>query len=182
VQGDAVDQALAQVISAVAGIQRGLALEAGLFVRGGVAIGPAYVDNSLVYGSGLLDAHCREGEAHVPRVLLAGRAEDRAVHCARCSRQHSPLGGHVLRDEDGGLFVNYLESAWESGDERPNYDWLKRHRDLVSDALERHKRDRRVLLKYVWVGRYHNHICSQIPDAGALGFPELGNLRASRIE
>lgn len=174
VQRDADSQALAQLLMSVASIQRGLALEGGFFVRGGAAIGPLFVDGNIAYGCGLLAAHACEKRARVPRIVLDDVAAEQAIRSYRSTSHHSPLGGNVLRDEDGSLFVNYLSGVWEEADEPPNYDWLERHRDLVSEALDRHKSDHHILEKYQWVARYHNHICSRIPSAESFRLNDRG--------
>jgi hypothetical protein len=74
----------------------------------------------------------------------------------------SPHNGALLVDDDGEWFVNYLDSA--RLDEDPNilpyYERLvRRHRRQVRRQIRKYKNVRRVLEKYIWVGRYHNFVC-----------------------
>ena len=51
--------------------------EKDLFVRGGIAIGDAYGDESLVFGVGILDAYAAEQRAGWPRCSRRLREEIR---------------------------------------------------------------------------------------------------------
>lgn len=135
----------------VESLQRGLALDGGYFIRGGIAIGDLYIDDAIVYGKGLLDAHCKEGDAVFPRVVLHECAGVLAKADYRSSSYHPPLGGRILRDEDGELFVSYLASAWENEDGPPELEWLARHSELVNKELERFQGRPALFAKYAWV-------------------------------
>jgi hypothetical protein len=174
-------EALAQVLDSVASIQRGFTLKLGLFVRGGVAMGPIYIDDTIVYGTGLLDAYDKEKVANFPRILLHASAAEQAVASSRRTTFRSPLGGLAIRDEYGELFVNYLDETWAAEDESPTYCWLERHCELVSKNLERFKGNAHVLEKYAWVARYHNYICGLIPDADSYRLADHAPLAAFAI-
>lgn len=60
---------LGRVLMDIAALQLDLAREA-FFVRGGVAVGPLYMSQDIVFGAGLLDAPDAEQQADVPRVVL----------------------------------------------------------------------------------------------------------------
>ena len=81
---------LDQVLSDIALLQLGLAHE-GFFVRGGVAVGALYIDDDMVFGPGLLDAHDAEQNAKTPRVVL----HESAVKLVK--RHVTYYGGHWLR-------------------------------------------------------------------------------------
>ncbi len=181
VHGAATGPSLAQLLMSTAAIQRGLTLELGLFVRGGAAIGPLYIDDIMVFGIGLLDAYAKEQKAVFPRVVLHASAAEEAIRSYGATHSRSPLGGRVIRDEDGELFVNYLEDAWPSEDESPRYDWLARHRELTSNALSRFNGVAKIAEKYVWAARYHNYICALIPDAESHRMADQAALRVSSV-
>jgi hypothetical protein len=168
VHGGADEQTLAELLSSVAALQRGLALQGGFFARGGIAFGELYMDEDVVYGVALLDAHCAaESLALTPRIVISSSAASLLPNHAR---RYSPVSGspqarYVLEDEDGELFVNYLADVLDSDDETPHYNWLQRHRDLLAERLNSFKHDSRVFAKYVWAARYHNYICSTIDGA-----------------
>lgn len=162
----AEEQTLVHVLSDAAVLQRGLLLEGGFFVRGGIAFGDLYMDNDLVYGTSLLDAH--ETQEHVsiyPRIVLHQSAATLIPgHFRRYRLDESPQGRLLLIDEDGQLFINYLADAW-CEDEEPNYEWLAKHREIVQENLDAYRTDARIFSKYVWVARYHNYLCTVIPGA-----------------
>jgi hypothetical protein len=55
-------------------------LRHGFFVRGGITVGPLYMDEDMVYGKGLLDAYDAECKlARDPRVVLAPAAMDLCI-------------------------------------------------------------------------------------------------------
>lgn len=178
VQQGAEEQALSHVLSSVASLQRGLLLEGGFFVRGGIAFGDLYVDDDIVYGTGLLDAYHMEAKvAIVPRIVLHQSA---AILVPDHARRYgdiddSPQGQLLLQDEDGCLFVNYLA-------EEPEYEWLPRHRDLIQENLETCRSDAKIFSKYLWVARYHNYICALVPGAAEYNVPlDHVALRAKRL-
>jgi hypothetical protein len=167
-RGDAESE-LAHLMSDLASLQLGFILEAGLFIRGGVAIGELYMDDDIVYGVGLLDAIGSEKVADSPRVVLHPTA-------VQAIRQHfryygpvarAPQARRLLRDEDGQVFVNYLAETWDDLGDTRNYDYLARHRDIVAARLHEHRRQPRVWSKYAWVARYHNYFCFSVPGGDA---------------
>jgi hypothetical protein len=183
-RGDAESE-LGHVMSGLASLQLGLVLQSGLFIRGGVAIGELYMDDDIVYGVGLLDAVAEEKIADAPRVLL----HPTAVHAVRQHFRYygpvarAPQARHLLRDEDGQIFLNYLADTWDDSNDSTTYEWLARHRDIVAGRLHEYRREPRVWSKYAWVARYHNYFCSSVPggDAYALDVTLL-SLDARRMD
>lgn len=100
VQQGAEEQTLVQVLSAVAALQRGLLLEGGFFVRGGIAFGDLYMDDDIVYGDSLVDAHeTQEQVSLVPRVVLHRSAATLIPdHARRYRRDESPQRRLLLQD------------------------------------------------------------------------------------
>jgi hypothetical protein len=56
IQNETPAQALIHLVHSIETLQRGLTLDAGYFIRGGIAMGDLYIDDSIVYGTALLDA------------------------------------------------------------------------------------------------------------------------------
>jgi hypothetical protein len=125
----------------------------------------------------------KEQRATYPRIILHESAIGVAVNDYRSMSYHGPLGGPILRDEDGELFVSYLAGAWESEDEPPELERLERHAELIDNELKRFRGKQKILKKYVWAARYHNYICHLIPGAESyelrVAAPRLG---ASTLE
>jgi len=156
---------LTAVLSDVALLQIGLAQE-GFFVRGGIAAGDLYVDEDIVFGTGLLDAVEAEQRANTPRVVLAESAVQLVKKHLECyaSVATSPQNRQLLFDEDDQLVVNYLDCSWPDRTEPPLFDWLAKHRDVLVDRLAQYRAEPHVWAKYAWVARYHNYFCNSIPD------------------
>ena len=155
---------LGHVFTDVALLQLGLAHE-GFFVRGGIAVGSLYMDEDIVFGNGLLDAHAAEQNADAPRVVLA---ESAVAFVGRhveyyASVEISPQNEHLFVDEDGRMVVSYLSSLWPDRTEQPHFDWLAKHRDVVTKKLGMYRAQPRVWAKYAWVARYHNFFCASLP-------------------
>lgn len=144
-----------------ASYQLALALE-GFFVRGGISIGPHYMDEYLVYGPALIEAHAIEEKlACVPRIVLS----DEAVKLVNkhigyyANPLHAPQSRDLLKDIDGQWFVNYLEASIIG---RDSYGFqmatqvLKQHKVVVEDKLKVYSNNQKVLDKYIWVANYHN--------------------------
>jgi len=179
------EQTLNQLLTSVVSLQRGLVLDGGFFLRGGIAFGDLYIDDDIVYGKGLLDAYCAERDAIVPRVVLHSSAADLIPDHARCYSDihRSPQYRTLLRDEDERFFINYLSGVVDD-DYGLQADWLERHRDLINCALDEFRADSRILAKYLWAARFHNYICKEVEGADDYKLDlntELVTLKASAI-
>jgi hypothetical protein len=144
--------------SQIARFQLLLALS-GWFVRGGVAIGPLYFDDQVLFGPALAEAYELEQKvARDPRVVLSARV-------ARLVTSHldfyaepffAPQNGYVLIDTDDTMFLNYLYEPIGSGEEDMTIDFLKRHRRIVERRLKENIARPQIWAKYRWVATYHN--------------------------
>jgi len=147
----------------------------GRFYRGGLSVGPLYIDDSYVAGPALVEAvDLEEKVASSPRVLLSGASAE----LARAHLRHhtggdpfeDPYNRYVLQDADERLFVNYLGAAAEDEPyvEGAVEDALTRHRAAVVSRAEADPMDPRIAAKYEWLIGYHNWACSSffdVPDA-----------------
>jgi hypothetical protein len=130
----------------------------GFFIRGGVAVADAYLDEDIVFGPGLLEAYATESQrARDPRIVLADS----------CLQYIAELpSGSVLKDADGQLFVNYLHKIiWydvydeQEGRTPMGVDLLTQHKRLVEAKLHEYAAEPTIWSKYHWVARYHNFFC-----------------------
>lgn len=165
--GEDGESELGNVTMAVAALQTNLALQ-GYFVRGAIAIGPAYVDDYGVFGSALIEAY--EGETQLardPRIILCESALQSALQHISYYRPsaHSPQNLIMRRDSDEQAFVNYLEHLAPAPSEGGfGYEELTRHRDIVIQQLELFRAQPVIWSKYEWVARYHNDFCERYAD------------------
>jgi hypothetical protein len=163
-------------------VQLGL-IQEGFFVRGGVAVGPLFMSDDIVFGPGLLDAHDAEIQAGDPRILVHASAVDLLrMHSEYYgSVDASPQNRIVRVDEDGQVFLNYLDACWHDHTEPPDYAALARHRDTVTERLERFASNTKIRAKYEWAARYHNYFCSETYGAEGYAVPLSSVLRAGKL-
>ena len=174
------EEELDEILDNVSEYQFNLSLE-GLFVRGGVSVGDFYINEDIVFGPALLDAHNTESKlACYPRIILDDKTETRLqkyISYYDIAPQHNK----ILIDNDGQWFLNYLNTIFkyytecnnEYEFERIQLELLLRHKEKIEEMLEIHKTNIRVWDKYVWTANYHNYFCD-------LNFPDEKQLKISR--
>lgn len=179
ISGDGEEE-LDEILENVSEYQFNLALE-GLFVRGGISVGNFYINDDIVFGPALLDAHNTESIlACYPRIIL----DDKTVKKLQKYINYydvAPQNNMILIDNDGQWFLNYLNTIFkyytecnnEYEFERIQLELLIRHRDKIEEMLLIHKKNTKVWDKYVWTANYHNYFCD-------LYFPDEKNLKISR--
>lgn len=179
IKGDGEEE-LDEILQNVSEYQFNLALE-GLFVRGGISMGDFYINEDIVFGPALLDAHHTESQlACYPRIILDKRATKRLKKYINYY-DNAPQKSKILIDNDGQWFLNYLETIFkyytecnnEYEFERIQYELLLKHKRKVEELLTIHKENTRVWDKYVWTANYHNYFCD-------LNFPNEKDLKISR--
>lgn len=81
----------------------------GSFVRGGITVGPIYMDDDVAFGKGLLDAYksAESKPARDPRVALAPCAMDLVHHhlAYYAEVSESPQNFSLLFDADSQMFI-----------------------------------------------------------------------------
>lgn len=174
------EEELDEILENVSEYQFNLSIE-GLFVRGGISIGDFYINEDIVFGPALLDAHNTESKlACYPRIIL----DDKTV--ARLQKHinyydAAPQHNKILIDNDGQWFLNYLNTIFkyytecdnEYEFERVQLGLLLRHKEKIEEMLNIYKKNIRVWDKYVWTANYHNYFCD-------LNFPNEKQLKISR--
>jgi hypothetical protein len=153
---------LGTMFTALTNFQLRMVLD-GFFIRGAISCGDLYMDEHMVFGDGLVDAHRGEDElARDPRIVITESAK---IHVREhlkfyLSNDWAPQSRALLIDSDGRLFINYLDVI-ECND---NYDLdiLDRHATVVRNKLAEFSSDTRIWRKYAWVAHYHNFYCEQI--------------------
>ena len=179
IKDDGEDE-LNEILDNVSEYQFNLALE-GLFVRGGVSVGEFYINEDIVFGPALLDAHHVESDlACYPRIVLDDKTVNRLQRYIN-NYDIAPQRNKILIDNDGQWFLNYLNTIFKYYTECSNqYEFEKRqiellfkHKVKIEEMLELHKRNTRVWDKYVWIANYHNYFCD-------INFPEEKELKIGK--
>jgi hypothetical protein len=153
---------LGSAFSKVAWFQFNMALE-GFFIRGAISIGEAYVDDIVVFGDALTQAHTGESRlARDPRIILTESAVTAVKQHLNyySSSKFAPQVRELLQDSDGQWSVNYLETILIAEDEHgPFYEEFRKHKTAVETRLAQHRDNPLIFSKYVWVAGYHNCFC-----------------------
>lgn len=185
---------LAYMMMASAAYQFALA-RSGFFVRGAIAVGDHYMDEYMVFGPALIEAHDLESaRAKTPRVLLSERAREFVTRHVRSygDVSDSPHDSELLVDADGEWFLNYLDAARGDDDVEllPAYrPFFMQHREVVASRLTEFATVPPVLAKYEWVAAYHNFVCGYLyprdaelplPGVEAGGFRRLSEVLPAR--
>jgi hypothetical protein len=143
-----------------ANMQTELAIR-GYFARGAVTVGKFHIHDGLLFGPALVEAVELERHAAInPRIVLSPAA----AHALRRGYEAEQLVGiadgesPLLVDTDGLAFVNYLERIFEDTESDPDA-LLRRHRDKISNNLDRNATKLSRWSKHCWAAEYHNATC-----------------------
>lgn len=131
----------------------------GLFLRGGLTLGPVCMTDEIIFGRGLID--CYQLESHVsivPRVILSEKLSQTLTtdFVPGNPAVADDFGDLICRDIDGWWFVNYLQAACHGTS--IHWEMIERHKQSLHDSLAGSTRHD-VLPKFGWACRYHNMFC-----------------------
>ncbi len=142
--------------------QISLAIE-GFFVRGGISVGEYYANEYISFGPALLEAHRIESKiADTPRIVLDQKVKKLVErHLKYYSKpKNAPQTKHILEDNDGEWFINYLAPLINECEPDFTYEILTKHRDMLINKINEFKSDSKIAKKYEWVAQYHNFFCN----------------------
>jgi len=152
-----------------------------IFIRGGASVNYGYLDNSIAFGPGLIDAVECEEAADYPRICLT----EWAMSPIRDYIDNQWPGDEriikfVICGEDGKFFINYLytivdyieetcDSIPDDGKEYPLYrnvpdaiDLMRKHKNNIETNLEKEKETGpKIKNKFIWLANYHNYFCKR---------------------
>ncbi len=134
----------------------------GFFVRGCVSVGELYIDKNIVFGNALLEAHCGESTlANFPRIVLSPSA---SKLIEKHVKYYTPTSGapqnyNILIDEDGLMYLSYLDLVREMNESDMYNTIIDNHRTVIERKLSKFKSDQKIWNKYSWSANYHNYIC-----------------------
>lgn len=137
----------------------------GYFIRGGWSFGSLYMDENMIYGEALIDAYKHEKDAVFPRIILSERVNYFVDAQLKYYAEPfiAPHYSHLLKDENGVLFINYLYDLVinEDGYQHVFKDELMIHKKLILDNIQNYKEDEKIQAKYNWAADYHNFFCKE---------------------
>lgn len=125
-------------------------------LRGGITIGDLYIDNAVVWGSGLIEAYKIENSlANYPRVIVSQKVLDAFDQCKQDSLNIYAL---IEKDFDGYWFVEYFTAA-------PNITLIPQISDNLKHKAQTYAGDNeRVKQKLNWIIHYFNSYCMRFKD------------------
>jgi|GEM_PF-2263842 len=149
-----------QACCSIAHFQLSLAVR-GIFIRGGIAVGPIHIGDHFVFGRILSEMKKMDETAVNPCVYLAESAMDYMKRNQSCDADNS-LANVLWKDSDH-VFINYLFPLNCLGD-KLRKEMVEKHRDMIMANLQEFHcksspHDERVFKKYVWLKDYHNSFC-----------------------
>lgn len=127
-------------------------------LRGGITIGELYIDSSIVWGTGLIDAYKMESSlANYPRVLVSRTILEAYDNCESKTLNLLAL---LKEDFDGAWFVDFLLAA-------PNLNLIPEISASLNDKARSHTDDNlRARQKINWIISYFNSMCRSFADRG----------------
>ncbi len=127
-------------------------------LRGGITIGDLFIDGSIVWGTGLVEAyHIENNIANYPRVIVSPKI---IKDYEKCEEKSINLFALIKEDIDGLWFVDYLMAA-------PNITLIPEISACLADKAAQHaNEDERVKQKINWIISYFNALCHQMKDRG----------------
>ena len=126
----------------------------GYFLRGAISFGKHYMDDLIVFGDALIDAHKIESKGGPPRIVISphmyGTIRDHLHFYSPTDR--APHCDVLLKDSDGAIFLNYLHMVTiANSDDRIEIDVLKDHKNRIIENLHSHSHEPSILCKYEWL-------------------------------
>lgn len=121
---------------------QGAGLKNSLLFRGGIAIGPLYINSetNFIWGKALVEAHVLEEKTAIyPRVVLSSQLQQFEL----------PKTTRILKDFDGMYFVDYFSKTKEKFP-----DWIEKNKMMIKEKYVKYEGKERILQKYAWLEHY----------------------------
>jgi hypothetical protein len=168
--------------------QLSLALD-GFFIRGGISVGPHFMDEETVFGPELIKSYELESQVAVyPRIILSEKSKQEVSKFVDyySPKSDSPFNTELLEDMDGEWFLNYLHTLCEMFEENiaendftPLYPYLELHKKRIEDALKKYSTNQKLLKKYAWIANYHNYFCDEFVLIGGSSYKIFSPIKMS---
>lgn len=148
---------ICSLLNLIMSIQFYSLMQFGFWLRGGVTIGELSIDDSVVWGTGLIEAYTIENQiANYPRVIVS----DKVLKKYEKGKDSSafPLEALIQKDDDGLWFLDFLLAA-------PNLDLMPSESEIIKERTNELKdKDLRIKQKANWMISYFNRSCLKYSD------------------
>lgn len=125
---------------------QGVALKSGFLFRGGISIGPLYMDSTtnFVWGKALVEAHQLEEKIAIyPRVVFGHQLEQFELSDTT----------KVLKDFDGTYFIDYASTV-----KKIHPEWIDKTKNMIQQKYVKYAGKERIIQKYRWLQHYIDEI------------------------
>jgi hypothetical protein len=163
---NAGEHELGRVFDILSEFQTSLAMD-GFFVRGAIAFGEHYMDEQIVFGDALVEAHELEALGGPPRIVLSPKVWEivQKQIGPYADPQKAPHFRDLLQDSDGIVFINYLDQAFSIFPDRPIFEEIfASHKSEIENNLVKFYGVPHTRQKYEWLAGYHNFILREIAN------------------
>ncbi len=144
------------MINLIIDIQFQASLQFDFWLRGGITVGELYIDNSVVWGRGLIEAYKIESElANYPRVIISDKLM--SVY-ERCQKKTLNLYAFICQDFDGLWYIEFLLAAPSLTNIPAISEALNETRKLYENKEDKIKQ------KFNWVATHFNTYCNNFKD------------------
>jgi hypothetical protein len=140
----------------------------GIFLRGGLTTGPAFIDRSenMVFGPAMIQAHSLEDIKNTPFRIVVDRAtldaHPKALETLAKIRA-------IAEDDDGSWFIDYFSvNQFRRYGFWSELERLRKVKDILQAQLSLNQENEKLLLKYLWAAKKHNaaiRASKQLDDA-----------------
>ena len=158
VEEERVNDQIISIVNLMGSIQFHALLQFDFWLRGGITIGELFIDDSVVWGNGLIEAYNIEDNlANYPRIVLSNKVLEKYQSCKKESLN---LFGLIKKDFDGLWFVDFLIAA-------PNLKMIPSISKFLSDIVVTYvNKPDRVKQKINWMITYFNSYCCKFKERG----------------
>lgn len=110
---DGGEPELGNLFNLLSTFQMYLAMD-GFFIRGAISCGYHYMDDDIVFGDALIEAHSLDEKGRPPRIVLANSMKEHIKEhfSYYSSAEVAPQFDELLVDSDNEMFLNYLDEAF----------------------------------------------------------------------
>ena len=158
-----------------------------ILVRGSIIVDDVYTSKGYYYGPGIINAYHLENTAVFPRIIIDDifmeLLKEYSDDSLKLENHEKELMKQLMKsdyeeraeirkiwksispDDDGKYFLDYLRiMKHEYADEYSIMTFLKQHKKIIEEGINKYKSDNHVLEKYLWLKKYHNKTLYRMYD------------------
>lgn len=158
VNEEKLNEQIISMVNLIGAIQFHSLMQFDFWLRGGITIGELFIDNSVVWGTGLIEAYNIENDlANYPRVIIADKLLRRFEDCEKKTLNLFAL---IKKDFDGLWYVDFILAT-------PNLKMIPTISEFLGEKVILYSNEPdRVKQKINWMITYFNSYCHKFRDRG----------------